>query len=440
MPIPALATLYRDLFSDDETSALFSGEAEVAAMLAVEAALAEAQGRLGVIPAEAAAVIADLAHNAEIAPEDLAAEAGRHGVPVPGLIAALRERAAGSDAAQYLHWGATSQDIVDTGLSLRLKRLVVIWDGRLAALTATLAHLARAHAELPMAGRTYGQAATPTSFGALVAAWGRPLVAYRRRLQALKPDILRVSLSGAAGTLSAMGPRGADVRAALAEALGLIDPGSSWHAERDGFVSLMQWMAGVTASLAKMGEDISLLMQTGIGEVSLATAGGSSTMPQKSNPVGPSVIVALARHVAGFASVSPAAAIHRLQRDGAAWFSEWLTLPATAESTGRALVLANEVATGLAPNAEAMRRGLDAGYGTIFAEALTFALAETMPRPEAAAVVGALCKRAVVEARPLIDLVAEVFPGRDWSAVLSGGALLGQAPVEARAFADAVEA
>ncbi|MDP2086323.1 MAG: lyase family protein [Gemmobacter sp.] len=434
---PADSALYRDLFGDAETAALFSDSAELRAMLIVEGALAKVQGGLGLIPADAAAFLHRASLEVQLDPAALAAETARNGVPVPALVAAFRKVAEAPDMTRWVHWGATSQDIMDTALALRLKRLLALWDARLGALVGALGRLAEDEADTAMAGRTYGQAAVPTSFGALVAGWGRPLMRHRARLAALAPGLLQVSLSGAAGTSVALGPQAAAVRAGLASALGLKDPGASWHAERDGFGALAGWMAGVTASLGKLGEDVITLTQTGIAEVTISGAGGSSTMPQKQNPVGPSVLVALARQTGALASVVQGAGVHRLQRDGAAWFSEWLTLPQMCVSTGRALALASDLTARLRPDPAAMARGLDEGQGTLMAEALTFALAEHLPRPEAAAHVAALCREALASGTPLVTLAARDYPGTDWAARLSGPGTLGDAPAEARAFARA---
>lgn len=427
---PADSALYRGLFLDDETAALFTDSAEIRAMLLVEGALARVQGGLGLIPETAAAYIDRSAREVQIDPAALAAETAVNGVPVPALVAAFRKAMQEPDHAQYLHWGATSQDIMETGQSLRLRRVCALWDGRLAALALALGRLARQHADLPMAARTYGQVAVPTSFGAVVAGWGRPLLRHRSRLAALTPDLLAVSLSGAAGTLSAMGGAGPSVRAGLARALDLADPGHSWHAERDGIAAFATWMAGLTASLGKLGEDLILLTQSGIAEVVITGAGGSSTMPQKQNPVGPSVLVALARQTGALAATLQGAALHRQQRDGAAWFTEWLTLPQLCILTGRALALALDLAARLAPQPAAMAQNLDDGSGLIEAESLSFALARHLPRPEAQAQIKALCAEARPGGPSLPALVARAFPGLDLSATS-----LGCAPDEARAFA-----
>ncbi len=430
----AASGLYGTLFNDPETAALFTDSAEVRAMMLVEGTLARVQGDLGLIPAEAAAFLHRASFDLQIDPAGLAADTAVNGVPVPALIAAFGKAAQAPAYTDWLHWGATSQDIVDTAQALRLRRLLALWDDRLIALTKALGQLAETHADLPMAARTYGQAATPTSFGAVVAAWGHPILRHRIRLSALSTDLTQVSLSGAAGTLSAMGDKGPQVRAALADALGLTDPGHSWHSERDTIAAFAGWMAGLTASLGKIGEDLILMTQSGIGEVSLSGAGGSSTMPQKQNPVGPSVLVALARQSIGLSATLQGAVLHRQQRDGAAWLTEWLTLPQLCISTGRALSLAADLILRITANTAAMAAGLAADGALIRAEALTFALATRMPRPEAAAAVKALAAKVRAGDGDLISLARAAWPDLN---VPDG---LGTAPAEARAFAAAASA
>lgn len=424
------------LFHDAELAALFTEEAEIAAMLAVEAALARVQGRLGLIPAGAAEALAAALPGLAIDPAALAAETEANGVAVPALVAAAR-RALPEAAAAWLHWGATSQDIQDSALMLRLRAVLGIFEGRIAALLEGLARQARTHAALPMAARTYGQTATPTTFGATVAMWGRPLLALRAELAALRPRLLAVSLGGAAGTLSAMGGRGAAVRAALAAELGLADPGAGWHAERGRIGALAAWAGGVAAALGKMGEDLILLAQSGIEEVALP-GGGSSTMPQKVNPVLPSALVALARHALALAGALQGAGLHRQNRDGAAWFQEWLALPPLLMATGRALAHAGTLAQTMAPRPGRMAANLDDGTGLVHAEALVFALAARMPRPAAQAAVAALCAEVRATGRPLPELAAARWPEAGLGPRLRPEAQLGEAPAEARAFAAAV--
>lgn len=427
------SALHRDLFGDAEISALFTDAAVIRAMLLVEGALARVQGELGLIPAEAAGLIDRASREVQIDPAALAPQAARDGVPVPALVAAFRKTGGPAEQMQYLHWGATSQDIMDTALAVRLRRVLDLWEARIDTLLDSLARLAAAHAALPMVARTYGQAAVPTTFGAVVAGWGWPLCDWRRDLSDLRRSLLQVSLSGAAGTLAAMGEKGPQVRERLAQALGLHDPGRSWHSDRSPVARLAGHAAGLAGSLGKIAEDLILLSQSGIAEVSLGGGGGSSTMPQKENPVAPSALLALARMVLGLAAPLQSSALHRQQRDGAAWFTEWLALPQLCIFTGCGLALSGEIASQLTPLPKAMRRNLDAEKGLIYAEALTFALTERMPRHEAADRVKALCRETIQTCVPLADLAHRDFPGTDWPAVLEATSL-GQAPAEARRF------
>ncbi|MBC7158329.1 MAG: adenylosuccinate lyase family protein, partial [Rhodobacteraceae bacterium] len=368
-------------------------------------------------------------------PAALAAATATNGVRVPGLVDAFRA-AVGAPAADFVHWGATSQDIVDTALVLRLRAALSILARRLDAVLAGLAGLAGTHAETAMAARTYGQLATPTSFGAVAAGWGGPLLRLRARLGTLRPHLLAVSLGGAAGTLAAMGPQGPAVRAGLAAALGLADPGTSWHSARERVAELAGWLNGVAQALGRMGEDLILLAQTGIAEVRLDGAGGSSTMPHKQNPVAPSVLVALARLAVGLDAVVQGAALHRQQRDGGAWFAEWLSLPQLLLATGRALATAEALVPAVRPDPGRMAAGLDPdGLGLVHAEALGFALSATLPRAEAQARVRALCAEARATGTPLAALAARDHPG-----LAPPATALGTAPAEARAFAAAAAA
>lgn len=433
---PFDSALYRDLLHDAEVGRLFTDSAEVRAMMLVEGALAKAQGQLGLIPETAGAFLHRASMEIAVDPAGLAAETGRSAVPVPALVAAMRKAMEAPEHAQYLHWGATSQDVMETALVLRLRQALAIMEGRLRTLAKTLGAMAAEHASLPMAARTYGQAATPTSFGAVVASWGSPLLRHLDRLAELRPRLLTVSLSGAAGTLSAMGPQGPDVRARLAEALDLADPGTSWHSQRDRIGELGNWLALVLGSLGKIGEDLLLLTQHGLGEVRLTSGGGSSTMPQKVNPVLPSLLAALARHGQALNAGLQGAALHRQQRDGAAWFGEWLALPEMVMCTARALSAAQQVAGAMHPVPARMAALLDDGTGLIHAEALSFALAARMPRPEAQAQVKALCQEVQREGGNLLHRAAAAWPDLGFTAAAG----LGTAPGEARAFAAAARA
>ena len=428
------SAIFRDLALDREVAALFTDSAEVRAMMIVEGVLAKVQGELGVIPELSAKAIHRASLELQIDPAGLAASTAKNAVPIPGLVAHFRELMQAPEHAQWIHYGATSQDIMDTALALRLRQAIALYETRLVSILTKLGQLAEEHAETPMVGRTYGQAATPTSFGCLVASWGRPLISLHEQLQALKPHVLRVSLGGAAGTLSAMGPKGEDVRAALAAGLGLGDPGASWHAERNGVAELAAWMTQVTVQLAKMGDDLTLLTQTGIGEVILAGAGGSSTMPQKQNPVIPSLLVALSRGMVGLNATMQFAPVHRLQRDGAAWISEWMTLPQMCLTAGRALSAADDLAASISPNADAMLAGIDDGTGLIFAEALSFKLIEVMPRPDAQAKVKELCQSVIKDGGSLRQLAQEAWPDLNLADCFNPRQILGTAAKDARSF------
>lgn len=430
--------LYNRLFPVGEVGKLFTDTAEVRAMLLVEGALAKVQGQMGIIPEESAAFIHRSAMELQVDPGGLAEATGQNGVTVPGLVAAFRKLMEAPEHAQYVHFGATSQDISETAQMLRLRQFVTHMDKGLTTLLQDLAKLAETHADLPMAARTYGQHATPTSFGAVVAAWGQPLLALRNEIPALRKQLLFVSLSGAAGTAGALGPQAPQIRAELAKALNLQDPERTWHSDRTGLLALCGWMSRLATALGKWGEDLLLLTQTGIGEVSLGTAGSSSTMPQKQNPVVPSAMVALARQAIGLNAILQGAGLHRQERDGAAWFTEWLTLPQYCLSLASLLEHSKTLATNLSPNADTMATALKASQGLIHAEALSFRLAETLPRPDAQAVVKALCLE--VGARDLATLAAETYPDLALSDIFDTAQQLGQAPDEARAFAAAVAA
>ncbi len=434
---PADSAIYGKLFGDSEVGQLFTDSAEVRAMMLVEGALAKVQGELGLIPEISARAIHRASMELQIDPSGLGASVASNAVPVPEFVAMFRAAMQAPEHSAWLHWGATSQDIMDTGQALRLRQALAILDTRLSRTAKALATLAETHAATPMAARTYGQAAVVTSFGAVVASWGAPLLRQRERLRAVREDVQIVSLSGAAGTLSAMGDRGPKVRAALAEALGPRDPQASWHSERDGIVALAGWLSSVAGSLGKMGEDLLTLTLSGLNEVKLGAGGGSSTMPQKSNPVLPSVLSALARQTAALNGAIQSALPHRQQRDAAAWLTEWMSLPQLVILTGRALAIAEDLADTLTPDEAAMQAQIDATGGMIFAEALSFALAAAMPRPEAQAASKMLVGRAKDTGRQLGDIAREAHPGLDLSAVFDPAQQLGTAPAEARAFAKA---
>lgn len=424
--------LYAQLFPTGDVGRLWTDSAEIRAMLLVEGALATAQGKLGVIPETSAKAIDRASKEVAIDPASLAEPTGRNGVNVPGLIAAFRKEMSAPEHANFVHWGATSQDIIDTALMLRLRQTLAILEARLTEVLGTLAQMAREHAETPILARTYGQHATVTTFGAVVAQWGQPLQNQREALAALRAGALMVSLSGAAGTASAL-PRAQDTRALLAEALNLKDPQYAWHTDRGPILRIATWMADTVSALGHMGRTLTLLSGSDLGEVGFGQSGASSTMPQKSNPVGASALVALETQMAGLMANLRAAANHDYQRDGAAWFAEWLTLPSIALSCASALQIAG--ALRVMPNPKRMADNLSHDNGMTSAEALSFALCADHSRSTAQALTKDLVAKAVAEGRPLEDVARAAHPNLP-QGLFDPLQNLGDAPSFARAFAD----
>ena len=431
--------LFAQLFDTGDCGRLFSDSAAVRAMLLVEGALARAQGQMGIIPEISAAAIHRASLEIQIDPGALAQATGENGVSVPGLVSAFRSEMKAPEHAQYVHWGATSQDIIDTGLMLRLRQALSLAETDLRDLLVHLADQAEAHAQTPMVARTYGQHATPTSWGAVLAAWGAPLLDTLLALPALRGSSLWVSLSGAAGTASALGNDPAALRRSLAEGLGLEDPARTWHSDRGPVLRITDWAGQVTAALGVLAQGVLALSGSDIQEVRLAAAGSSSTMPQKQNPVGASALLALAHHGAALRSGMTAAAAHQHQRDGAAWFTEWMLVPQIMLGTAAALQHAKSLAASLRPDAQRMAATIDAGLGLIHAEDLSFALAEKIPRPEAQKETKALCAQARDTNRPLAEVTRAQYPDLPED-LFDAGARLGEAPSEAHHFAARVRA
>ena len=420
------------LFPTGDVGRLFTDSAEVRAMLLVEGTLAKVQGGLSVIPEISAAAIHRAAMEVQIDPGALAEATGTNGVCIPALVSVFRDEMQAPEHAQFIHWGATSQDIIDTGLMLRLRQAIALIETDLKKVLTALSHLAEQHADLPMAARTYGQHATATSFGAQVAEWGVPLLEAVQDLDGVKARFW-VSVSGASGTGAAYGDVAA-TRAGLAEALGLIDPRRSWHTDRKPLLDIADWCVQVLVSLAKIGEDLTSMAQTGLEEINLGGGGGSSTMPQKQNPVIPASLGALSGLASGMRTTLSRP--HRHQRDGAAWFSEWLAMPQIVLAAASGVQLTQKIVPGIKPNPKALARAFDSGL--IHSEALSFALADIMARPEAQAATKSLAIRAINTETPLKQLAQEAWPDLDIQSIFEPGTQMGDAPNAARAFAAAV--
>lgn len=431
--------LHAKLFPAGDMGRLFTDTAEVRAMMLVEGSLAKVQGTLGIIPEISAAAIHRASLELQIDPSGLGTAIGQNGVSIPGLVAEFRKLMQAPEHAQYLHFGATSQDITDTALMLRVRQLLALQENGLKTLLRDLATLARDHATTPMVARTYGQSATLTSFGATVAVWGHMLADLMEALPALRGDVLWVSLSGAAGTGSVLGPNPDEVRQHLAAAVGLRDPKRSWHADRGPILRLAAWQTQLAAALGKIAQDVWIMTQSGMKTVTLGAKGGSSTMPQKENPVQPSAIIALANMASGLNATLTQAAQHREARDGAAWFTEWMALPQLCLTAGSALTISGTMIESLVPNTDAMAVQIAETHDMIMAEAVTFALAKTMPRPDAAALLKEAVQQAISQGTGLLKIVQSRFPDLDMTQ-FEPQHQLGAAPNLARGFADRVDA
>jgi 3-carboxy-cis,cis-muconate cycloisomerase len=418
------SAIFAPLFSDAEVSALFTDEALVRALVEVEIALARAEARVGVIETSAAELIAK-ASAEKIDVAALTKGTVASGFPIIALVQGLRKQV-GSEAAPFVHWGATTQDIMDTACVLQLRAASKLFKTRIGEIVRHLSALADRHRATILAGRTHGQQALPISFGAKVAGWLAPLLRHLERLEEISPRLLVIQFGGAAGTLAALGDKGLAVADALAQDLKLASPALSWHAQRDGFVEFAGWLSLVTGSLGKMAQDIILLAQTEVGEVGESVEehrGGSSTMPQKSNPITSELIVAAARTNASLLSALHQAQIQEHERATHGWQVEWLTLPQMILLTGGALKHALYLAKNLQVDAAAMRGNIGRANDVILAEAAVFGLAAAMPRAKAEELVKRACRQAVAENRPLIEIVKRLAQAEgvdsavDWQAL-----------------------
>ncbi|WP_394889142.1 3-carboxy-cis,cis-muconate cycloisomerase [Mesorhizobium sp. AaZ16] len=328
------------LFGDEEIETLFGFDAELAAMLRFEIALAEAEAEAGVIPQEAASAIAKAL--AGFKPDIAALRNGvaHDGVAVPELVRQMREAIA-APHADRLHFGATSQDVIDTALVLRLKPVLDLFERRLDAQVEGFDQLDKRFGPNPLMGRTRMQEAIEISAGDRIRSWRDPLVGHKARLEALRPTLLTIQFGGAAGTLDKLDGKGEAVRAALAQRLGLANV-PQWQSQRDRMAEFASFLSLLTGSLGKFGQDVALMAQAG-DEIALSGGGGSSAMPHKQNPVAAEILVTLARFNATQLSGMHHALVHEQERSGSAWSLEWLILPQMIVAAGSSLRLAAEL-------------------------------------------------------------------------------------------------
>ncbi|KFL25971.1 3-carboxy-cis,cis-muconate cycloisomerase [Devosia sp. 17-2-E-8] len=330
------------LVSDAELAAQFSDEAEISGILAFEKALAQAEADVGMISDAAASAIATACDGFK--PDYAALETGiaHDGVVVPELVRQLRE-AVGSGHGKSVHFGATSQDAIDTSLVLRLAKAMTIIEDRLAALGRSLQDLTSRFGSLPLMGHTRMQQALPITVAAKIGKWTEPLQRQLRALEGMRRNLLVIQLGGAVGTREAFGDKADEVARRLA---GYLDLGfaTPWHTQRDPLVDFASVLSLITGATGKIGADVALLSQNEVGAITLAGGGGSSAMPHKSNPVKAEVLVTLARFNAGQVGTLHQALVHEYERSGSAWTLEWMVLPQIVTATGAALRLANELA------------------------------------------------------------------------------------------------
>ena len=404
---PADSPILGTLYGSDAMRAVFDERTYFQRMLDVEAALARVQARLGIIPADAAATITGAARVENLSTDELAASARNVGYPVVGLVTGL-SRAAGA-AGGWTHWGATTQDIMDTATVLQVRDGLALIRTALRGMVAALTAQAEQHRHTVMAGRTHLQQALPITLGLKCAVWTQPLIAHVQRLDALRPRVELVSFAGAAGTLASLGDQGIAVMEGLAAELGLGAPAAPWHVSRDGLAETVAFLGLVCGSLAKLATDVILLAQTEVGELAepyVAGRGSSSTMPQKRNPIASEYILAAARTVHALVPVMFGAMAADHERATGPWQAELLALPQCFVLTHGALQHAGAIAEGMVIDAARMRRNLDLTGGLIVAEAVMMGLAPYIGRGEAHHVVKHACDAALAETIPLADALA----------------------------------
>jgi len=329
---PFLAQLFGD---DEEILSLFTAAADIMQMLRFEATLADAQAALDLIPVEAGRAIAQAVETFEPNLSDLAKATARDGVIVPSLVKELR-KAVGNNHGEYVHFGATSQDVIDTSLILRLKRVGTILHRRIQQLTIRFDLLETAFGKNILTGYTRMQPAIPINVSDRISSWKIPLGAYETKLNTIA---FPVQFGGAAGTLEKFGDRAPALRALLADKLGL-HHSPQWHSQRAFIVEFGNLLSLITGTLGKFGQDIALMAELGT-ELSLTGGGGSSAMPYKQNPVSEEVLVSLARFNAAQMGGLHQAMVHEQERSGSAWMIEWMILPQIVASTGSALKIAS---------------------------------------------------------------------------------------------------
>jgi 3-carboxy-cis,cis-muconate cycloisomerase len=405
-------TLLDPLFGSAAVSEVFSDGARLQHMLDFEAALARAEARCGVIPAAAGQAISSKCKANLIDTSALAAATAASLNPAIPLIKQVTALVGKDDpeAAQFVHWGATSQDANDTGLVLQIRKALDILDAELAILCTGLAKLAQQYRSTPITGRTLMQHALPTTFGVKVAGWLDGMNRHRERFAETRTRVLVLQFGGAVGTLAALGEKGLQVAEGLAAELRLGLPAMPWHSQRDRIAEVATTLGLCIGSLGKMARDISLHMQTEIAEV-LEPAGegrgGSSTMPHKRNPVSAAVVLSAATRVPGLVSTMLSAMVQEDERGLGNWQAEWETLPEIFRLTAGALHQMATIAPHLEVDTARMKRNLEATQGLIFSEGVAVAMASHIGKSSARKLVEAASLEARKSGKHLREVLAQ---------------------------------
>jgi 3-carboxy-cis,cis-muconate cycloisomerase len=408
----SLSPLLAPLFSSAAMRAVTDDKARLQRMLDFEAALARTEAAAGVIPAKAVAPIADACRAERFDLGKIAEDAVAGGNIAIPLVKMLTAEVAKTDkeAAGYVHWGATSQDVIDTALVLELREGIDALVGDLDRAIAGFSAQAKQHRKTPAVARTWMQQALPMPFGLKLAGYAAALSRAKQRLLRLREEALMLQFGGAAGTLAALGDKGLDVTMRLAKELKLPAPEAPWHSHSDRLAEVASALAILAGTCGKIAKDVSLLMQTEVGEAfepAEAGRGGSSSMPHKRNPTAAAAALASAAMAPQLAATIFAAQVQEHERALGGWQAEWPTFPALLLVTSGALRAVADIADGIEVDAEKMRANLDITHGLIMAEAVSVALARKIGKQDAHKLVEEASKKAVKEKRHLRDVLSE---------------------------------
>src|SRR5437660_576967 len=399
--------LFRDAFGTPRMREVFSDFSLVSRYAEVEVALAKAEARCGVIPQEAADQIAARTDVAALDFDLLRQETDIVGYPILPLVHQMVKQC--GEAGRYVHWGATTQDIMDTAVVLQLRAGFEIIEKDIAELRKILADLSKRHRDTPMAGRTHLQQALPVTFGYKTAIWLAMFDRHAERLAQLKPRVLVGQFAGAAGTLASLGDMGFEVQEALCAELKLGVPASTWHVARDGFAEAVNFLALVTGSLGKIALDIMIMASTEFAEVCdpfVKGRGASSTMPQKRNPISSELMLAASKAVRQHAGLMLDAMVEDFERATGPWHAEWMAVPESFVLTAGALHQAKFALSGLIVDEKKMAENLDISRGLIVAEAVMMGLARDIGRQDAHDVVYDACRSASEKGITLADALS----------------------------------